>query len=238
MGKGIIYYTDNRLGEPIFSTVQEQIRKAGLPITSVSLKPIDFGDNTVLDLKPGVLTILRQILVALEASTADVVFFCEHDVLYHPSHFDFEPQDDVFYYNTNVWQWQYPKDRAVTYDFIRSLSNLCVKRQLAIKQYKQRLKMVEENGWKNERSLSVWARRMGFEPGTKSKRQELISESNSECWRSEYPNIDIRHKKTFTPAKMKLKNFKHKPINWREISLKQIPGWNYQYLSQVGAKSS
>ena len=90
--------------------------------------------------------------------------------------------------------------------------------------------MIEDNGWKNEGSLSVWARRMGFEPGTKSKRQELISNSNSECWRSEYPNIDIRHKNTFTPAKMKLENFKHKPINWRETTLSQIPGWDLKEL--------
>ncbi len=109
--KSIIYYTDNRLEEPMFSVVQKQILKAGLPIVSVSLKPIGFGQNIVLDLKPGITTLNKQILTGLQASTADYVFFCEHDVLYHPSHFDFTPSNDtISYYNTNVWSWDYPKD--------------------------------------------------------------------------------------------------------------------------------
>ena len=88
MTKGIIYYTDNQLREPIFSIVQELISLSGLPITSVSLLPLDFGDNFVLSLKPGYITMIKQIIKALEQSKADLVYFCEHDVLYPPSHFD------------------------------------------------------------------------------------------------------------------------------------------------------
>ena len=47
----------------------------------------------------------KQILAGLEALDTDIVFFCEHDVLYYPSHFDFRPlKKDVIYYNTNVWK--------------------------------------------------------------------------------------------------------------------------------------
>ena len=49
MTKGIIYYTDNRLDEPIFSAVQREILKAGLPVVTCSLKPMPFGENIVLD---------------------------------------------------------------------------------------------------------------------------------------------------------------------------------------------
>ena len=49
MTKGIIYYTDNRLDEPIFSAVQREILKAGLPVVSCSLKPVSFGKNVVLE---------------------------------------------------------------------------------------------------------------------------------------------------------------------------------------------
>jgi hypothetical protein len=105
--KGIIYYTDNRLNEKIFKVVQEKLLAVKLPIVSCSLKPIDFGTNIVLNLQPGVETMYRQILAALEASKTDTIFFCEHDVLYHPSHFKFDPpRTDTFYYNVNVWRWK------------------------------------------------------------------------------------------------------------------------------------
>ncbi|MBU2051242.1 MAG: glycosyltransferase, partial [Gammaproteobacteria bacterium] len=51
--KGIVYYTDNRLDPEIMAACQRQISKSGLPIVSVSLKPIDFGENIVLDLERG-----------------------------------------------------------------------------------------------------------------------------------------------------------------------------------------
>jgi len=42
--KSILYYTDNRLDKKLFRLVQEQLKKAGLPIVSVSLnKPTDLG---------------------------------------------------------------------------------------------------------------------------------------------------------------------------------------------------
>src|SRR3972149_11579423 len=107
--KGIIYYTDNRLIEPLFSVCQKYILASGLPIVSTSLAPINFGKNIVVAGKPGYVTMVDQIVTALEASTADYVFFCEHDVLYHKSHFDcLPPKDDVYYYNMNNWRWGYP----------------------------------------------------------------------------------------------------------------------------------
>ena len=60
--KSVIYYTHNICDEKIFSAVQKTILKSGLPIVSVSLKPIDFGKNIVLDLEPGIVTMTKQIL--------------------------------------------------------------------------------------------------------------------------------------------------------------------------------
>ena len=87
MSKGIVYYTDNRLEERIFSTCQKHILAADLPIVSVSLQPINFGQNIVVKGEPGYPSMVNQIVTALEATTADYVFFCEHDILYHKSHF-------------------------------------------------------------------------------------------------------------------------------------------------------
>lgn len=228
MSKGIIYYTDNRLDEPIFSAVQKQLLKSGLPIVSCSLKPMAFGTNVVLDLSPGPTTMFEQILAALKASEAESVFFCEHDVLYHPTHFDFTPpKKDVFYYNTNVWRWDWGGNRVITFDNFQSVSGLCVNREKAIENYEKRLKIIYEKGYDRlpTRGNPDWARKMGYEPG-KPKRIGGFSDESMGYWRSAYPNIDIRHQKTMTPRKMTLESFVHKPVGWREAMIDELPGWN------------
>lgn len=226
MTKSIIYYTDNRLDDEITQKVQRQILEANLPIVSCSLKPINFGKNIVLNLEPSVTTMTRQILVALKAGEAENIFFCEHDVLYHSSHFNFEPaQKDVFYYNTNVWRWDYRSDKVITYDHFRSLSGMCVNREKALEHYEKRLKLILDKGWdKLPGKNPSWARRIGYEPG-KPIRIGGFSEDVIEEWRGEYPNIDIRHEKTLTPIKMTLESFKHEPTGWQESTIDKLLGW-------------
>lgn len=232
MSKGIIYYTDSRLGEPILSIVQKLILRANLPVVSVSLKPIAFGKNIVLDLSPGFIAMTKQITKALEVSEATYVFFCEHDVLYPLSHFDFTPsKNNVFYYNANVWRWKYPDNLAITYDRLISLSGLCVNREFALNHYLARLKKIEQMGWDRDiRHEPDWARKWGYEPGTKKIKRGGFSDDDFETWTSKYPIIDIRHGKTFSQPKVTLDSFVHLPTNWREITLDQIPGWNLEEL--------
>lgn len=233
--KGIIYYTDNRLAEPLFSIVQKQILKAKLPIVSVSLRPLNFGKNIVLNKAPSFLTMLKQITKALEKSTANVVFFCEHDVLYPTSHFDFTPpRGDLFYYNAHVWRWDYPTDKLITYDRLISLSGLCVDRHFALDHYKRRLqKITELNLDKSTSHEPLWARKWGYEPGTKKIKRGGFSDDDFETWRSKEPLIDIRHKGTFSPPKITLDSFKHRPANWQETTIEKIPGWNLKELFKI-----
>ncbi len=234
MTKGIIYYTDNQLEEPIFSVVQKQILKSNLPIVSVSLSPINFGENIVLNnLSPNIVTMVKQITRALEESNADYVFFCEHDVLYPISHFDFVPlRDNIFYYNANVWRWKYPQNKAITYGRLISLSGLCVNREFALDHYKRRLAKILEMHWDldTKRHEPDWARKWGYEPGTKKIKRGGFWDDDFEIWESPYPMIDIRHGKTFSPPKVTLESFRHKPINWREIVIEKIPGWDLKSL--------
>lgn len=212
---GIVYYTDNRLDEKIMKRCQEQIKKSGLPIVSVSLKPIDFGDNIVLPLERGYLTMFKQILAGLEKISTDVVFFCEHDVLYHSSHFQFRPtRKDVYYYNTNVWQLRAIDGHALYYD-CKKTSQLCADRKFLIEHYKKRVALVEKNGF---------TRRMGFEPGTHN-RPERVDDTTSEEWRSEFPNVDIKHGKNLTGERWKQSEFRSQRNcrNWKESD--EIPGW-------------
>lgn len=233
MDKGIIYYTDNRVIEPIFTIVQNILLDIGLPIVSVSLKPINFGENIVLENRErSYPTMVTQIIMALEESTAKYVFFCENDVLYHKSHFDFTPpRDDVFYYNNNVWRWRLWDNITITYDGMLPLSCLCVNRELALKHYKLRMEKIKE--WRLDEIRSReprWARRWGYEPGRKKKRRGGFSDDESDVWHSEYPNIDIRHKRTFSRLKCTQDDFKNPPINWREISIDKIEGWDLKKL--------
>jgi len=229
LDKGIIYYTNNDLNRNIFKIVQEYILKARLQITSCSLKPIDFGENIVLKLKPSVITMFKQILVCLEKSTADIVFFCEHDVLYHKSHFNFEPKkDNTYYYNTNVWRWRYPGKIAITYDNLISLSGLCANRKLLINHYYNRFEKIKEMGWEDGRDPN-WARKIGYEPGKKKRRGGFIDEP-VRLWKSKHPNIDIRHKDCLTPPKTNIKSFRHQPTGWKEINIEKITDWNLRKI--------
>lgn len=235
MTKGIIYYTNNRLDEPVFSIVQNEIAKANLPIVSISLSPIEFGKNFVLLGESGIVTMLRQIELALSKSTTDYVFFCEHDCLYPLSHFDFTPpKNNIFYYNANVYRWDYPNDRLVTYDRLISLSGLCVNREFALDHYGRRLKEIFDNGYEKDKSHEpYWARKWGYEPGTKKVKRGGFSDDDFETWKSEIPMIDIRHGKTFSPPKTKLSGFKHLPQNWKEITIDEVPGWDLKKMFKL-----
>jgi len=232
MLKSCIYYTDNRLKDPLYSLVQKHLLEAKLPIFSSSLKPIDFGDNEVIKGERSYPTMINQIISCLERSKSMFVFFCEHDVLYPDSHFNFIPdKDDVFYYNENVWRWHLKYDYAIQYDRMLPLSTLCVNREFALEHYKFRKKKIEEMGWSDLRSREPrWARRIGYEPGTKKKRRGGLTDDNYDTWSSEYPVIDIRHKGTFSSPKIHLKDFKHPPKWWKEIPVEDVYGWNLRKL--------
>ena len=216
MSIGIIYYTSNRLKAEIKVGCWKQIEQSGLPIT--------VNDKVVGEV--GAMSMFRQILDCLERAKETYVFFCEHDILYHPSHFKFAPLlDDTFYYNVNVWRWDYYSDRVITYDHHASVSGLCVNRKLAKEFYERRISIILNKGYDKLPTFGnpAWARSMGYEPGKLNKKGES---AKKEEWHSEYPNIDIRHTRTMTVPKMNIADFRRVPINWKEDVIENLPGWN------------
>lgn len=206
--KGIVYYTDNRLERGIAQACRQQLKKAGLPIVSVSLEPLDFGQNICLPLKRGYLTMFRQILAGLEASKAEVIFFAEHDVLYAPGFFDFVPPDPGrVYYNTNVWHVRASDGHALYYTAKR-LSQLCAYRDVLIEHYRKRVERVEREGF---------SMRMGFEPGTHN-RPERVDDLKSDAWAALLPNLDIKHALNLTPARWSRDQFRDQRNcrDWKE----------------------
>lgn len=235
MEKGIIYYTDNRVVEPIFTTVQNILNEIGLPITSCSLKPIDFGNNIVHDAVRSYPTMVNQIVKALEGSNEKFVFFCENDVLYHKSHFDFTPKkDNIFYYNENVWRWRLWDDKAIRYKGMIPLSCMCVGREYGLAHYKMRQEKINEWGLDEFRSREPRRSRIwGYEPGTKPRRRGGLTDDVRETYYSEYPNVDIRHKRTFSRLKCTQDDFKNQPEEWEEIKSQDIPGWDLNKLFNI-----
>lgn len=211
--KAILYYTDNMLNIKLAKKVRKYISASGLPITSVSLKKMDFGKNIHLHLKRGVLTMFKQILAGLEAMTEDIIFFCEHDVIYHKSHFDFVPEKkDVFYYNENNWRVR--EDGFAVYFDHDSTSQLCAYRELLIKEYRERVRRIELEGWHHN----------GYEPGTRPISRGGFSDNKSERWRSKEPNIDIRHDNNFTENRWSQDKFRDKSTcqNWQESNINNL----------------
>ena len=218
--KGIIFYTDNQLNLKIAHSVQHQLRSIGLPIVSASLKPMShFGKNIHLPLERGHLTMFKQILAALEASTDDIIFFCEHDVLYHPSHFDFIPEKkDTFYYDVNVWKIRKEDNFALWVNNCIQVSGLCGFREELIKHYKERVALAKSG---------PWDRNWGYEPGTLGKDIFKIP-FNQKTWMSEYPNLDIRHDHNLTKNRWSPDLFRNKKNceGWTETTLDKIKGWD------------
>lgn len=213
--KGLVYYTDNSINEEILDVVQKQLLHCanGHELVSASLKPIDFGKNVVLDLQRGHLAMFKQILAALEASTADIVFFVEHDVLYPKEHFDFiPPKQDVFYYDLNWWKVRTSDGKALHFK-AKQVSGMCVYRAAALDHYRNRAKAVENNGF----SL-----RRGFEPGTHRPPRGLDNYTSEE-WMAARPHVDIRHDKCLSWTRYKPEQYRNQVVDWTLAD--EIPTW-------------
>ena len=216
--KGLIYYTDNHGDERLLKTCRGQILKCmkeyHYPIVSVSQMPIDFGTNFVMDLPRAVLSLYKQVLKGLQESSADIIFMLEHDLLYHPSHFDFTPEKkDTFYYDHNRWAVCDETGKAVFYHTdVPSL--LCAYRELLIKHYTIAIEQVAGVGWKS---------RYGFSPPKGFPKELRVGKAKR--YVAKYPSLDIRRKDAWTSKRMDKSQFRneHGRSGWKEAD--EVPGW-------------
>jgi hypothetical protein len=243
--KGVIYYSDaaGRGMEPLIDTVAGHLLRSSdpLPISAVTLGPapvslIAANGRLTLDVweeKRGHLTMFKQILAALEKSTADIVYFCEHDVLYPPDHFAFTPPDpQVFYYNQHVWKVDTMTGRALHYRASQT-SGLCAYRSVLLAHYRERVALVEAEG--------AYRMNMGFEPGTRQRRHGGIDDRSSATWMSKRPLVDLRHGKNLTPSRWRQDQFRNQKFcaGWTEAET--VPGWGTpsgrpaEWLQEVAA---
>lgn len=103
----IIYYTSNREDPEFEKRVQENLLKvcSGLPIISVSQKPINLGTNICVgDVGVSGFNMFRQVQIACEAAKTKFVISAEADCLYPPDYFKFiPPRIDACYRNSNLY---------------------------------------------------------------------------------------------------------------------------------------
>ena len=196
--------------------VQEHISKAELPITSVGLKPINFGNSIHLDLPRGPLTMAMQILTGLEAMDCDYAYLCEHDVLYSSEHFlGALPKEDTYLYNVNVYKINMQDGYGLKVDDCRQLSGLYAHRKTLLTHFKERIKRIKAGGF---------SRRIGFEPGTHNRR-ERIDDLKSEVWSSTVPILDLRHGANLTSSRWSPDEFRNKKYTEGWTETKDIKGW-------------
>jgi hypothetical protein len=212
--KGIIYYTDNRLPVKLADAVKRTILAAELPIVSASLEPIEFGTNIHVKMERGYLAMFTQILACLEESTADIIYFCEHDVLYNPTHFEFTPPTkDEFYYN-QFWFKVRADGTAVSWD-ADQVSGLVCYRKVALEWYRERVATYDEENFDRK-----------FEP---------LSGEGSVAWWSRLPLIDVRHKGNLTMSKWDISDFRNKDTakNFQKTTVENVPGWQNGYTEAI-----
>lgn len=220
VSREIIYYTAHQKSLKVSRAVQNRLKEISkqkdIPIRSVSLKPMDnMGINIHLPLEPGVLTYFTQVITALRHSRADIVYLCEDDVLYHPSHFDYLSTDDKFHYDLNWWKVR-PDGFAVRWD-ANQTSGLVARREPLLNWYKAKYEEILKKGF--DRS---------YEPGGRNP-------DNFTRFKAESPHIDLRTGGTMTRDKWSLDDFRDKSTaqNFQESTIESLPGWEYYVLRKV-----
>jgi hypothetical protein len=204
----IIYFTDNSLDEKLAEVCRKQLLKSadGIPIISVSQKPLDFGKNICVgDIGRSHLSLFKQLTTGIMYATTPVVVIAEHDCLYTPEHIKWGlPALDVFYYNNNQWFAQYGGDRNGLYTHMRRrvLSQLLVGRDIARRALMERIELLEAG------YTLIKGAAGACEPGCLDD-QAFLAPANKDLgkdimkWKAErfstkLPNLDIRHGKNFS----------------------------------------
>lgn len=109
MNDATIVYCSSNMEHPLFEQrIRDTILKnsGGLPIISVTQKPIDFGTNICVGDDIGVsgFNFFRQVLIGCKAATTKYIISAEADTVYPPDYFEYRPPtDDVCYRNSNLY---------------------------------------------------------------------------------------------------------------------------------------
>ena len=102
----IIYITANKINDAFAKNIRQELLKAaqGLPIISVSKKPIKFGlKNLVFPGKASIYREYKETLAGVKEAKTKYIAIAEDDSLYTPDHFAHIPHPGTFEFNIACW---------------------------------------------------------------------------------------------------------------------------------------
>ena len=186
-----LYYTANKNSKYFINNTQECLLKAvgETPIISVSFKSAIIGDNctniVIGERERSVYQMYQQVLIGAKEAKTEFVFLCEDDMLYHPTHFDYRPEGDVFAYNINKWSiFSWVEPSFFSYRLRKLMNSLIVRREALIKNLEERYaKYPVYDKIEFEKIRKYWG-----EPG-KYENHLGINTIETEEYKSEYPNV-------------------------------------------------
>lgn len=197
----IVFYTDSQLDESLARAVRSHLKKVvgPIPIISVSQKPLNFGKNICVgDLLRNQQSMHEQILAGVKVAPENsIIYLCEHDVFYHPSHFAYIPRTDkAIYFNTNRVYWKQGVNTFLPATSKRALSHGVAYREYLIQYAKKRIKDLKRDS--NSRMQTRWF-----------------------TWKSERPNVNIRHDMNLIFSGRHKERYYAKHLK----GIKNLPGW-------------
>ena len=215
----IVYYTANEIPESFAKETRFQLIDAAdeyTPIISVSMKPMDFGDNIVSTTPRSHVNIYRMALMGAKKAETKYIALCEDDVLYSPEHFLKRPSsDEIFAYNLAYWNVQTWGEPLFSHKAggRRNLHSLICNRELFINAMEERFAKYPDG----TQDISVWA-----EPG-KYEKYLGVTEQKTEVFYTNPPNIMFDHQ---TALSYKNLGSRKKLGEFRAI---ELPYWGRVY---------
>jgi len=214
----VIYYTANFISKWFAENTKSQLKKAivGLPLISVSQKPMDFGENICVgDIGRDAINIWKQILIGAKAAKTKYVAMAEDDILYSVEHFRTLPRKTSFIYNIHKWSifsWSDPP--MFSYISRLVINSLIAEREALIEAIEERFVKWEELRGKSPRKGSVFS-----EPGRNYEKQLGLKINKTEIFHTEVPNIVFSHEDAVGYGHLGKKKRKGFP------RLKELPHW-------------
>lgn len=209
----VVYYTANKLSTYFMSQTQQYLMVAikGLPLVSVSKKPMSFGKNICVgDTPQSHLNIYRQALIGAKAAKTKYVAFAEDDILYTEEHFKHRPKPGYFAYNLGVWGVYTWNPTMFSWKGRRNLSQLVCERDLFVEAMEERFAKYQND---EITPVGSWA-----EPG-KYESNLGVTVRQTEEFYSNPPNIMFSHTEALA-----YQNLGHRK-RFGELRATEIPHW-------------
>ena len=207
----VVYYTDSKLDDEtpqLANAVRKRLKKmvGPIPIISVSQKPLNFGKNICIGEQPRKFKSIYEAILAgvSEAPDGSIVYLCEHDVFYHPSHFAQVPDEpDTMYFNTARYYYALGQSSFIKARGKRALSQSVGTKETIIKHVTERL-----DGCGDEIT----------ERWNELEKKSSVKYKNFESVR---PNVDILHENNYTPRG----DYKRNYLRGKSVGVENLPGW-------------